>query len=71
VSVSNPNDEARISLLLDLGTWTVPFIVVAGLLALVVNASRRLRLGFRDQLSCFVTGSAVITLIVGLDAAVR
>lgn len=39
VSLFNPNDEARIRLLLGLGTWTLPLIVVIGLFILVMLAS--------------------------------
>ena len=67
LSVFNPNDEARISQLLGLGTWTLPLVVVVGLLVLVGAASRRLRLGFRDHLFCYLLASVVVTLIVGVD----
>jgi hypothetical protein len=70
VSVFNPNDEARISQLVGLGTWTVPAVVVTGLFALFVTASRTLRLKLRDQLLCYVLASVVVTLIVGIDMAV-
>jgi len=49
MSLFNPNDEARVSQLLGVGTWTLPLSVVGGLLVLVVAASRELRLKFRDQ----------------------
>lgn len=67
MSAFNPNDEARVSQLLGLGTWTIPVVVVAGLLVLVVAASRQLRLGWRDQLFCYITASVVVSAIVGLD----
>ncbi|HEX7708388.1 MAG TPA: hypothetical protein VF701_18140 [Thermoanaerobaculia bacterium] len=43
VSVFNPNDEARLSLAMGLGTWTLPFLVCGVLVALTIIASRRLR----------------------------
>ena len=67
VSLFNPNDEARISSLLGLGTWTLPVLVVIGLLTLVVAASRQLRLSFRDQFFCYLVSSIAVTLIVGAD----
>lgn len=69
VSVFNPNDEAKLSQLLGLGTWTIPVLVVGGLLALVVVAGRRLQLTFRDQLLCYVVASVAVTLVVGVDMA--
>lgn len=67
MSLFNANDEARVSQLLGVGTWTLPLIVVVGLLVLVVAASRALRLGLRDQFFCYVVASVVVTLIVGVD----
>ena len=69
VSVFNPNDEAKLGQLLGLGTWTLPVLVVGGLLALVVVASRRLQLKLRDQLLCYVVASVAVTLVVGVDMA--
>lgn len=69
VSLFNPNDEAKLSQLLGLGTWTLPVLVVGGLLALVVVASRRLQLKLRDQLLCYVVASVAVTLVVGVDMA--
>lgn len=68
MSLLNPNDEARVGQLLGLGTWTLPLLVVGGLLALLVPASRRLGLRFRDQLFCYVVASVVVSLIVSVDA---
>ncbi|MGL6289612.1 MAG: hypothetical protein ACRC2H_02880 [Silanimonas sp.] len=67
ISVIHPNDEATISQLLGLGTWTVPVVVVAALLGLLVIASRTLRLKLRDQFLCYAVASVVVTLIVGID----
>lgn len=69
LSFSNPNDEARVSQLLGLGTWTLPLVVVAGLLGLLVAASRHLELRFRDQFFCYLSASIVVSLIVGVDMA--
>lgn len=67
VSLSNPNDEARVSQRLGLGTWTLPVAVVAGLSVLLVVASRELQLRFRDQFFCFWVASAAAAFVVGLD----
>lgn len=69
VSLFNPNDEARISQMLGLGTWTLPALVVIGLLMLVVSASRQLRTSVRDQFFCYLVSSIAVTLIVGVDMA--
>jgi len=65
VSIFNLNDEARISLQLGLGTWTLPIVVILFLFTLLYFASRRLRLTFRDHFFCYLTASIVVTLIVG------
>jgi hypothetical protein len=67
VSVFNPNDEARVSQALGLGTWTLPLLVVVGLFVMVFMASRTLRLRFRDQFFCYLVASVAVTLIVGTD----
>lgn len=67
VSVFHPNDEARVSQLLGLGTWTLPALVVGGLLLAVAWASRRLRLGWREQALCYLATSLAISAIVGAD----
>jgi hypothetical protein len=67
VSVYNPNDEARISEQLGLGTFTLPLVVVIFLFTLVFIASRRLGLRFRDQFVCYVIASTVVSLVVGID----
>jgi len=69
MSLFNPNDEARISQLLGLGSWTLPLIVVIALFILLVCASRELRLRFYDQFFCYLVASIVVTLIVGVDMA--
>ncbi len=69
VSVIQPNDEARISEGLGMGTWTLPILVVLVLFALVYVASRHLKLSARDQIFCYLTASTVIAIVVGIDAA--
>jgi len=67
VSVFNPNDEATLGLLLGVGYWTLPVLVVAGLLVPVWHASRHLNLGWRDHLACYGVASLATILIVGTD----
>ncbi len=67
VSVMHPNDEARVSMYLGMGKWTLPVLVAGGLIALVVVASRRLALGWKDQLLCYLVASLAVSAIVGLD----
>ncbi|WP_288380131.1 hypothetical protein [uncultured Massilia sp.] len=71
VSVMHPNDEARVSMFLGIGKWTLPILVAAGLLVLAVRASRRLKLNWKDQLACYVVASVTVSVIVGLDRALR
>jgi len=67
VSVLHPNDEARVSLFLGWGKWTLPVLVAGGLIALVVSASKRMGLGWKDQVLCYLVASLAISAIVGLD----
>ncbi|CAN7596258.1 hypothetical protein [Massilia sp. LjRoot122] len=67
VSFLHPNDEARVSLYFGLGKWTLPVLVAGGLIALVVAASKRLGLGWKDQVLCYLVASLAVTAIVGLD----
>ena len=67
VSIAHPNDEARLSMFLELGMWTLPVVVAALLIALVVKAHRRLGLNWKDQLLCYLTASVAVSLIVGID----
>jgi hypothetical protein len=67
VSVLNPNDEARLSLYLGLGKWTLPVLVAAGLILLAAAGSKRLHLTWKDQLLCYLVASLAVSAIVGLD----
>lgn len=67
VSVLHPNDEARVSLFLGLGKWTLPVLVAGILVALVVHASKRLALGWKDHVICYLVASLAVSAIVGLD----
>jgi hypothetical protein len=67
ISFLNPNDEARLSVYLGLGTWTLPLVVSNSLLLLVWSASRRLQLTWKEQLFCYLIASASVSLVVGAD----
>lgn len=71
VSVLHPNDEARVSMFLGLGKWTLPAMVAVGLLVLVLKASRRLQLKWKDQLASYAVASIAVSVIVGLDRILR
>lgn len=67
VSLFNPNDEARLSVYLGLGRWTLPIVVAGGLIGLTWIAAARLKLSWRDHLLCYVIASLVAALVVGAD----
>lgn len=71
VSLFNPNDEARISQELGLGLWTLPVATVAVLALLTVIASRRLGLSWRTNLLTWLTATAALSAIIGLDMMLR
>ncbi len=71
ISLFMPNDEARLSAFLGLGMWTLPLLVGAILLLMFWNASKHLKLTWKDQLLCYLATSAIIGLFVGLDRIVR
>jgi hypothetical protein len=64
VSLSHPNDEARLSIDLLGGMWWLPTAVVLGLLVLVWSASRRLNFGWKTNLMCYLICSAMTAAIV-------
>ena len=67
VSIMHPNDEARLSLYLGLGKWTLPVLVAAGLVVLAVKGGKRLGWTWKDQLACYLVASLAVSAIVGLD----
>jgi hypothetical protein len=64
MSFGNPNDEARISEWLGLGTWTLHLIIVGLLLALTLKAGTYLKLRWRDYGLAYIATSLGITLVV-------
>jgi len=65
--VSQPNDEARISLELGLPLWLLPGIAVTLLLALTVIGSRTVRAGWTGNMIAYVMASLLSAAIVFLD----
>ncbi|MDH3990542.1 MAG: hypothetical protein OEV34_15515 [Gammaproteobacteria bacterium] len=65
--VSQPNDEARISLELGLPLWLLPGIAVTLLLVLTVIGSRTVRAGWTGNIIAYVMASLLSTAIVFLD----
>ena len=63
-SLAMPNDEARASIALGLGKWTLFAIVIAILLGLFVSAFRRARLGGRWLLGAYVGASLGFATVV-------
>ena len=68
ISLFMPNDEARVSSFLGLGTWTLPLVVSAGLVALTWVAARKLRMTWKPALGTYLIASIVSALVVGGDA---
>lgn len=68
ISIFNPNDEARVSVDLGIGFWTLPSIVIIILFYLLYRSSRHLKLTFKDQLFCYLIASLVLSFIVGIDS---
>jgi hypothetical protein len=65
------NDEARFSRFLQLPAFVVPLVVGLFLFALIVLASRRLQLGWKTQVACYLVASLTLSLIVGGDMLMR
>ncbi|MEM1381739.1 MAG: hypothetical protein AAGH41_14045 [Pseudomonadota bacterium] len=64
VSFSNPNDEMRMSMILDIGAWTVPAAMVGLFLVLTIWAAREARPGLARLFLAFIGGSIGITAVV-------
>lgn len=67
MNVLNPNDEGRLSLDLGLGLYTLPALVCALLLWLVVDASRRGELGWRRPLLGAIVSAHLLGAVILLD----
>ncbi|NBB65144.1 hypothetical protein GVN18_38450 [Pseudomonas sp. ODNR1LW] len=67
ISLIHPNDEARISLDLGLGLYTLPVAMVGGLLVLTVIAARRLGLGWKTHVAAYLVCTAALTAVVVAD----
>ena len=64
VSLSNPNDEARVSEWLGLGPWALFVLVIAILLVMTIKAGSKLKFGWRAYLLAYICVSAAITAVV-------
>ena len=69
VSLFHPNDEARISLALGLGKWTLPGLVVCGLLLLLWHAARRADVGWKSNVALYAISSVLVAAVVFTDEA--
>jgi hypothetical protein len=63
-SLNYPNDEARISLALGIGKWTLFAVVIVSLAALTVSVLRRQSFDWRWYLGAYIGGSAGFALLV-------
>jgi hypothetical protein len=64
VSLSHPNDEARLSIDLFGDMWWLPAAVVSILFALLWLAARRLQIGWKTHLVCYLLCSVMTAAIV-------
>ncbi|GAB5348508.1 hypothetical protein [Alteriqipengyuania sp. 357] len=64
VSVQAPNDEARIGVLLGIGTWALPALVVGVLAVLMAISARRSRVGWRWLLASWIGASIGFVIVV-------
>lgn len=66
--LSNPNDEASVSLLLGWPMWVVPAISVIFLLTLTYFGSRKLRVGWKGNVISYIMASIVSAIVVFSDS---
>lgn len=71
VSFRQPNDEARLSLDYGLPMWALPSIAVVVLIAMTVVGSRKLGVGWKQNLALYAIASAVAAAMVLGDQALR
>ncbi len=64
VSLSTPNDEARVSEWLGVGMWTLPAIMISILFVLTVFGGVLLKLSWRSYLFSFVVVSVLFTAVI-------
>ena len=65
--LSNPNDEARVSLLLNMPMWVVPAISVIFLFVLTYLGSRSLRAGWKSNGIGYIMASIVTAIVLYSD----
>ncbi|AXT60338.1 hypothetical protein D1816_08230 [Aquimarina sp. AD10] len=67
VSIINPNDEARISEWLGLGTWILPLLVSFTLFFLVIKTSKEQKYSVKFNLINYLLASVCIAAVVFSD----
>lgn len=67
ISLRNPNDEARISKSLGIGTFTLPLIVTAILFFLVYKTSNRYQFSMKLNLITLVLTIFFSSILIGAD----
>ena len=65
--LTNPNDEASVSLLLGLPMWVVPAVSVTFLLVLTYQGSRLLNVGWKGNVVAYLMASLMSAIIVFSD----
>jgi hypothetical protein len=65
--ISNPNDEARTSLIFGLPMWVIPGVSVILLLTLTFLGSRSLKVGWKGNVTSYVMASIVTTIVILSD----
>ena len=65
--ISNPNDEASVSLLLGLPMWVLPAVSVALLATLTYMGRRSLMVGWKGNVLSYVMASLVSAVVVFSD----
>lgn len=71
ITVINPNDEARLSLAMGWGSWTLPVITVLVLTALVGIGSRRLGVSWKTNLVAYGVATVAASLVIGADMVLK
>lgn len=65
--ISNPNDEAKASMLLGLPMWVLPIVSVAFLLTLTYFGSRKLKAGWKSNVIAYLMASLVSAAVIFSD----
>ncbi|MBA3999220.1 hypothetical protein [Brevundimonas sp.] len=71
ITIMNPNDEARLSLALGWGTWTLPVVTVLALVGLVWVGARRLGVSWKTNLAAYGVATLATSAVVGADMLLK